>query len=112
MRVHSELGPGLLESAYHECLQCELEGLGLQVDSEFAVEVTYRGRTLNCAYRIDLVVERTLALELKSVSSLQPIHNAQMLTYLRLSRLPVGLLMNFNVPQLRLGIRRFVRPPD
>lgn len=112
MRVHSELGPGLLESAYHECLRCELVGLGLQVDSEFAVEVKYRGRTLDCAYRIDLVVQRTLALELKSVGSLQPIHNAQMLTYLRLSRLPVGLLMNFNVPRLRLGIRRFVRPPD
>lgn len=104
--VHRELGPGLLESAYQTCLAFELKSRGLAIEREVALPVTYRGVRLDCGYRIDLVIERQIIVEIKSVESLQRIHEAQMLTYLRLAKLPVGLLINFHVPVLKDGIKR------
>lgn len=108
IEVHRHLGPGLLESAYEECLCHELTNAGLQHERQRALPVTYKGVRLDCGYKMDVVVEDLVLLELKAVESLQPIHEAQILTYLRLSRLKLGLLMNFNVPLLRNGIKRLV----
>ena len=106
--VHRALGPGLLESAYETCLAFELAELGLMVVRQQPLPVVYRGVRLDCGYRTDLIVENDVIVEVKSVSRLEPIHNAQLLSYLKLSNRRVGLLINFNVKLLRQGLRRLV----
>jgi GxxExxY protein len=106
--VHKELGPGLLESAYEACLVYELVQSGLKVESQKSLPVSYRGVQVDCGYRIDLLVEDQIILELKAVEKMEPIHEAQLLSYLKLSGYKIGLLINFNVRLLRNGIRRFV----
>ena len=108
IEVHKALGPGLMESVYEECLCHEFDLRRIHYKRQQALPVEYKGVKLDCGYRIDLVVEGLVILELKSVDSLQPIHEAQLLTYLKLTGLKVGLLINFNVPALREGIRRLV----
>jgi len=108
MDVHRHLGPGLLESAYEECLCQELEQGGIGFTRQAPVAVLYKGLRLNCAYRLDLLIEGELVVEIKAVDKLAPIHEAQLLTYLRLSALRVGLLMNFNTTRLKDGLRRMV----
>ena len=112
MRVHSILGPGLLESAYQSCLAHELTNRGLAVATQVPLPVVYDGLKLEVGYRIDLVVERRVVVEVKSVESIHPIHEAQLLSYIRLSGIPVGLLINFNVVHLRDGIKRMVDGSD
>jgi GxxExxY protein len=112
IEVHRELGPGLLESAYEACLKFELELRGLSVVQQLALPVSYKGYLVDCAYRIDLLVEDTLVLELKAIDKLDKIHDAQTITYLKLSNRWLGLLMNFNVSLLKNGIRRIVCDPD
>ena len=108
-RVHSELGPGLLESAYVACLAYELRKVGLQVRTEVAVPVVYDGVKLaDVGYRIDLLVEDEIVVEVKSVESLAPVHHAQLISYLKLSDRRLGLLLNFNVARLVDGISRKV----
>jgi GxxExxY protein len=106
--VHRELGPGLLESAYESCLVYELLQQGLTVDRQKALPVTYRGVKIDCGYRIDLLVEDSVIVELKAVESIEPIHEAQLLSYLKLSGYQIGLLINFNVRMLKQGIKRLV----
>jgi GxxExxY protein len=106
MAVHSALGPGLLESAYHTCLVLELQAAGLSCSSRVKVPLSYRGVTLECGYILDIVVEELVILELKAVEPLAPVHEAQLLTYLKLTGLPVGLLPNFNVLHTKDGIKR------
>jgi len=106
MKVHSTLGPGLLESAYQACLVYELRQRHLQVDSQLDLPINYGGVKLDAGYRIDLLVEKCVVVELKAVEKLLPIHEAQLLCYLRLSRCRLGLLINFNVLQLKDGIKR------
>jgi len=106
--VHRQLGPGLLESAYEACLCHELTILGIPFVSQAALEIVYKGELIDCAYRMDMVVNRTILLELKSVESLQPIHQAQIISYLKLSGLKQGLLINFNVRALKDGIKSFL----
>ncbi|MDB9313586.1 GxxExxY protein [Spirulina sp. CS-785/01] len=106
IEVHRELGPGLLESTYERCLQYELEQRGVQVESQVPQSVSYKGVQLDCGYRLDLLVEDLLIVELKTVDTLQPVHTAQLLTYLKLRKLWLGLLINFNVPILKQGIKR------
>jgi GxxExxY protein len=107
-KFHSALGPGLLESAYEQCLCSELRFRGLSLERQVELPVVYKGVALDCAYRIDVVVENIVILELKCVETLLPIHEAQLLTYLRLSGKKIGLLLNFNVGLLRDGIIRRV----
>jgi len=107
IEVHRTLGPGLLESAYEACLSHELTGRGVAHERQVALPVQYKGIDIDAAYRLDLVVEGRVVVELKAVAAIEPIHEAQMLTYLRLSRLPVALLINFNTPYLRDGVKRF-----
>ncbi len=107
IEVHKLLGPGLLESTYEECLAREFELRGIHYDRQKAVPVVYKDVKLDCGYRIDLVVERQVVVELKTVESLAKIHEAIVLTYLRLSGCRIGLLINFNVLTLKQGIRRF-----
>jgi GxxExxY protein len=104
--VHRTLGPGLLESAYHECLGIELSLAGLRVQREQILPLTYRGHSIQNAYRLDLIVNDLLLVELKAIDSVQPIHRVQVTTYLRLLKLPLGLLINFNVPLIKDGITR------
>lgn len=106
MNVHREIGPGLLESAYETCLCYELNERGVKFSRQVELPVRYKTVELDCGYRMDIVVEELIIIELKSVDMLQPIHSAQMLTYLRLSKLPLGLLINFNVPLLKDGLKR------
>jgi GxxExxY protein len=106
VEVHRELGPGLLESAYQACLCHELSTRGIDFRTEVALPVDYKGIRLDCGYKMDLVVSGKIAIELKSVEKILPIHQAQLLTYLRLSRMRVGFLINFNVRMLRDGIAR------
>ncbi|MCL6436484.1 MAG: GxxExxY protein [Leptolyngbyaceae cyanobacterium HOT.MB2.61] len=106
--VHRELGPGLLESAYEACLKYELAQQGLRVESQVPQPVIYKGIHLDCGYRLDLLVEDLVIIELKTVERLQPIHDAQLLTYLKLKKLRLGLLINFNVPILKHGIKRLL----
>jgi GxxExxY protein len=106
--VHRELGPGLLESAYQASLCQELALRGIPFRSQVELPVEYKGVRLDCGYRIDLVVDNRVLVELKSVERFVAVHEAQLITYLRLSRLHVGLLINFNVPALRRGILRRV----
>jgi GxxExxY protein len=107
MEVHNLLGPGLLESTYEECLAREFELRGIHYDRQRAVPVVYKDVKLDCGYRIDLVVEGQVVVELKAVENLAKIHEAIVLTYLRLSGCKIGLLINFNVLTLKEGIRRF-----
>lgn len=112
IEVHRHIGPGLLESAYEECLCFELAQRGLRFERQVPLPVVYKGIKLDCGYRMDIVVEGLVVLELKSVENLLPIHEAQILTYLKLSDHPLGLLINFNVSFLRQGIRRFAHRVD
>jgi len=106
MRVHSELGPGLLESAYQTCFAFELRERGLGVQTELQLPVTYKGIRLEAAYRIDLLIEDQIIVETKTVAKFLSIHDAQLLSYLKLSDRRVGLLINFHAVHLRDGIRR------
>jgi len=108
IEVHRHLGPGLLESAYEECLCFELKQAAIDYRRQVALPVIYKDVRLDCGYRMDVVVERALILEIKAIDNVTPVHEAQMLTYLRLSGIQVGLLMNFNSVALRHGLRRFV----
>jgi GxxExxY protein len=109
IEVHRHLGPGLLESAYEECLCHELSQGGLSFQRQVPLPVVYKSVRLDCGYRLDIVVENSVAVELKAVERLLPIHEAQLITYLKLSGVPTGLLLNFNTPVLREGIRRLTR---
>ena len=108
MKVHSVLGPGLLESAYVACMVHELRKRGVEVASQVALPVIYEGERIEVGYRMDLVVENAVVVEIKSVEGTHPVHQAQLLSYMRLSGIPVGLLINFNVCHLRDGIKRLV----
>ena len=105
--VHKALGPGLLESTYEKCMCYELEKLKIKYERQKALPIKYKGILLDNSYRIDILVEDKIVIELKSVDILQPIHSAQLLTYLKLSQKPLGLLINFNVTNLQNGIRRY-----
>jgi GxxExxY protein len=106
IEVHRALGPGLLESAYEECLCYELSSAGLAFRKQVELPVLYKKVKLDCGYRMDIVVSESLVLEIKTVEKLLPIHQAQLLTYLKLSGIRTGLLINFNVPVLKNGIKR------
>ncbi len=108
IEVHRALGPGLLESAYEECLCQELGLRGIAFERQVPLPVEYKGIKLDCGYRLDLVVEDHIIVELKSVNRIDPIHEAQLLTYLRLKRERLGLVINFNVAVLKDGVRRIV----
>jgi len=108
MKIHSALGPGLLESAYAVCLKHELVKRGLKVVAEVPLPVIYDGVKLEAGYRLDLVVEDTVVVELKAIEALAPIHQAQIISYLKLSGKPIGLLINFHSLHLKDGIKRFV----
>ncbi len=108
IEVHKALGPGLLESAYEECMCHELTLRSLSYERQKPLPITFKGKKLDCGYRLDIVVERTIILELKSCENIEPIHKAQLLTYLKLSGLHLGLLLNFNTPLMRDGIFRIV----
>jgi GxxExxY protein len=110
IEVHKALGPGLLESAYVPCLMHELSLRGLSCRTEVTVPVVFKGVKLDCGYRLDLLVEEEIVVELKAVENLQPVHQAQVITYLKLTGKAVGLLINFNVPLLKDGIRRLYNP--
>ncbi len=107
IEVHRALGPGLLESAYQECLLYELQQAGLFVEREKALPIVYKEVKLEHGYRLDLLIEGLLVIELKTVEALTDVHTAQILTYLRLGNFPLGLLINFHVKMLREGIRRY-----
>ena len=108
IEVHSTLGPGLLESAYQACLYHELCSRGLTCCREIDLPVVYKDIKVDCGYRVDLLVEETVVIELKAVDELRPIHEAQLLTYMKLGGWSIGLLMNFHAPKLVEGLRRFV----
>jgi GxxExxY protein len=108
IEVHRALGPGLLESAYEGCLCHELTLRGIPFERQVALPVRYKGLSLDCSYRLDLLVAKLVLVEIKAVETLQPIHEAQLMTYLKLGGWQVGLLINFNVPILKQGIRRRV----
>jgi GxxExxY protein len=108
IRVHSKLGPGLLESAYEACLMHELGRRHLRVRCQVPLPVTYEGVQIELGYRLDLVVEDVILVELKAVTRIVPLHEAQLMSYLKLGGFPVGLLINFNVIHLKDGIRRIV----
>jgi GxxExxY protein len=110
--VHKELGPGLLESVYQSCMVIELEHMAMKVQSELPLPVVYRGRRVNeDGFRVDLLVEDTVVVELKSVESIKDVHKKQLLTYLRLANKPLGLLINFNESLLKQGITRIINAP-
>ncbi len=108
IEVHKHLGPGLLESAYRDCLSYELSTRNIAFEREVVLPVQYKEIHINCGYRMDFVIDKCVVLELKAVESILPIHKAQLLTYLKLSRIKTGLLINFNVPLLKNGIVRMV----
>lgn len=108
IKVHQSLGPGLLESAYKECLTCELKKAGLRIEKEKPVPLVYEEVRLDCGYRIDILVENTIVIEVKSVDSLNDVHLAQTLTYLKIGNYRLGLLINFNVTILKQGIKRVI----
>ena len=108
IEVHKALGPGLLESVYEECLCHELSLQDLSFERQKPLPVAYKGTKLDCGYRLDIIVENTIILELKSCKKIEPIHKAQLLTYRKLSGLHLGLFLNFNVPVMRDGIIRIV----
>jgi len=109
IEVHRALGPGLLESAYEECLAHELKMASLHFERQKPVALRYKSLNLECGYRLDFLVEDKLVIELKSVEAILPIFEAQILTYMRLADKPLGLLMNFNAEVLKHGLKRFVR---
>ncbi len=111
-QVHNELGPGMLESTYQTCLVRELQELGLEVKTQVALPVCYRGETIDGAYQVDLLVNEAVLLELETVDRLEPIHKERLFNYLRCSGLPVGLLINFNVTAIKQGIKRLVNEGD
>ena len=106
IEVHRALGPGLLESAYTECLAMELELRGMPFRREISLPVTYKGRQVDCSYRLDLLVAESVVVEVKSVRVLESIHEAQLMTYMKIGGWGLGLLINFNVPALKNGVRR------
>lgn len=108
MRVHSELGPGLLESTYEACPLDALREAGISAQAQVGLPVVYRGKKLDLGYRMDLLVENLVVVEIKSVEAICPVHYAQVISYLKLSGKPIGLLINFNVVHLKDGIKRFV----
>jgi GxxExxY protein len=108
LKVHRALGPGLLESVYELCLAHELRCRGIQLESQVQLPITYEGITIDAGLRLDLIVAGRVIVEVKAVEKLNPIHDAQLLTYLRLTRLKLGLLINFNVPLVRDGIKRII----
>ena len=108
IEVHRTLGPGLLESAYEECTCFEIQSRGLSVAQQVPLPINYKGNKLDCGYRLDLLVENQVVVEFKAIEKLLPIHEAQLLTYLKLGGWHVGLLLNFNVPILKKGMRRLV----
>lgn len=108
LKVHSALGPGLLESAYEHCIGFEIERRGYEVRRQLALPIVYDGVKLDAGYRIDLLVAHRVVLEVKAVDALLPLHQAQLLTYLKLSGCRMGFLMNFNVPLFKAGLRRLV----
>lgn len=108
IEVHRELGPGLLESAYEECLSYELKAHNLEFARQVSLPVKYKSVELECGYRLDVVVENRLVIELKTVERLMPIHDAQLLTYLRLGGFKTGLILNFNAAVLKDGLKRLV----
>jgi GxxExxY protein len=113
IEVHRHLGPGLLESAYEACLAFELKRLGLRTEEQRPLPVVYKQVKLDCGYRLDMVVEDEIIVEIKAVEKLLPIHEAQLLSYLRLAKKKVGLLINFHVPVLKNGLKRIVNEfPD
>lgn len=108
--VHAAFGPGLFESVYTSCLLTELRDRGLHVEENRRVPLQYKGRALRPTLIVDLIVEEMVVVELKAVEQLMPVHMSQVLTYLKLTGCPVGLLMNFNVPLLKQGVRRYLHP--
>lgn len=108
IEVHRTLGPGLLESAYEECLCHELATRGIHFERQKPLPIVYKDIMLDCGYRVDLLIENSVLVELKSIDNLLPIHEAQVLTYLKLGQWKIGLLINFNVPVLKNGIKRLV----
>lgn len=107
-KVHSALGPGLLEATYEACLTYELKKAGYEVSTQKSMPVIYEGIKLDIGYRVDLIVDDKVVVELKAVDAINDVHIAQLLTYMKLSHISVGLLINFNVTDLKKGIRRFV----
>jgi GxxExxY protein len=112
MRIHSALGAGVLESACDACLFYELTQAGLQFEHQLTLPIIYGGVRLKTAYRVDFIVENCLLIEVKCVEKLLPVHSSQLLTYLKLSRVKLGLILNFNVPHMRDGIHRVVNGPE
>ena len=110
IEVHRVLGPGLLESIYVECLEHELRSRGLQFVRQLTLPITYKGTRLGSSYRVDLIVEEKVVVKVKSVESLAQVYKAQVLTYLRVTEMPAGLLINFNVPRLMDGVKRLINP--
>lgn len=108
-KVHSELGPGLLENAYEECLFYELNSQGIKVEKQKSLPLIYQDVKLDSGYRIDLLVDNRVVIEIKSVSSFNEVHTAQILTYMKLSKCKIGLLINFNVKSLKNGIKRLIK---
>jgi len=104
--VHRQLGPGLLESAYLACLSFELRTAEMEVQTQIGLPLVYKDVTLECGYRVDLIVNRCVVVEVKCVDQFAPIHHAQLLTYLKLTKCEVGLLLNFKVPVLKSGLKR------
>jgi GxxExxY protein len=108
LRVHTELGPGMLESAYEACLFFELSALDLRIERQKPLPLIYRGHHVDCGYRVDLLVDGSIVVEVKAIDRLERVHSAQLLSYLRQLKLKLGLLMNFNVGRLQDGIKRVV----
>lgn len=108
LEVHREFGPGLLESLYEKCLAHELTARGLRVECQRAIPALFKGQHIDVGFRADLIVEELVLVEVKAIEALQSVHTAQTLTYLRLARLPIGFLINFNVPLLKQGMKRLV----
>ena len=106
--VHRELGPGLLEAVYEECLSFELSRLGVSFERQKPIPAVYKGNKLDCGYRADIVVAGRVVVEIKAIAAVAPVHDAVMLTYLRLSGCPIGLLINFHAAVLKDGIHRYV----
>ncbi|WP_179351551.1 GxxExxY protein [Winogradskyella vidalii] len=112
IEVHKELGPGLLESAYQDCLFYELKALGYSVQKEVSRPIIYKDITLDHGYRIDILVENKIVIELKTVEKFTDVHTAQILTYMKLGDYPIGLLFNFNTKLLKNGIKRFINTSE
>ena len=108
IEVHKAFGPGLLESVYEDCLLVEFSLRGLKFDQQKSIPLSYKGADVGSQFRVDFIVEQMVVVELKSVAKLLPVHEAQLLTYLKLTKLPAGLLINFNVPLLKNGIKRMI----